>query len=52
MKVGTYVRTKHPRPQSCRHGVVKRIEGKKAWVRLHGQVRDREFDTKELEVRS
>ena len=50
MKIGALICTKHSRPQSRRHGIVKRIEGQKAWVRLHGQVRDREFDIHDLEV--
>lgn len=49
MKVGTYIRTKHPRPQSTRHGVVVKAAGKWVWVRLHGQVKERQMTLDEVE---
>lgn len=49
MKVGTLIRTKHPRPQSVRHGVVRRAAGKWVWVRLHGQVKERQMTLDEVE---
>jgi hypothetical protein len=49
MKVGAYIQTKHPVPQSVRRGVVVRTAGKWVWVRLHGQVKEKQLTLDQVE---